>query len=90
MQSGHADGITYILTVNDPFAAIDLDHCRDPDTRSIETWAQLFLKWILAHPAVTCAIPATSRREHLLDNMKAGRGPLPDASARERLVALLG
>lgn len=54
-----------------------------------ETWAQLFLKWILAHPAVTCAIPATSRREHLLDNMKAGRGALPDASARERLVALL-
>ena len=55
-----------------------------------ESWAQLFLKWILAHPAVTCAIPATSRREHLQDNMKAGIGALPDAAARERLLALLG
>jgi diketogulonate reductase-like aldo/keto reductase len=55
-----------------------------------ESWAQLFLKWILAHPAVTCAIPATSRREHLQDNMKAGTGALPDAAARERLLALLG
>ena len=54
-----------------------------------ESWAQLFLKWILAHPAVTCALPATSRREHLQDNMKAGTGPLPDAAARARLVALL-
>jgi len=54
-----------------------------------ESWAQLFLKWILAHPAVTCALPATSRREHLEDNMKAGTGPLPDAAARARLVALL-
>jgi diketogulonate reductase-like aldo/keto reductase len=55
-----------------------------------ESWAQLFLKWILAHPAVTCAIPATSRREHLQDNMKAGTGALPDAATRERLVTLLG
>ena len=55
-----------------------------------ESWAQLFLKWILAHPAVTCAIPATSRREHLQDNMKAGIGALPDAAARDRLLALLG
>jgi len=55
-----------------------------------ESWAQLFLKWILAHPAVTCAIPATSRLQHLQDNMKAGTGALPDAATRERLVALLG
>ena len=55
-----------------------------------DSWAQLFLKWILANPAVTCAIPATSRREHLQDNMKAGTGGLPDAATRERLVALLG
>jgi hypothetical protein len=44
VQAGHADGITYVLTADDPFAAIDLDHCRDPDTRSIEIWAQLFLE----------------------------------------------
>ncbi len=53
-----------------------------------ESWAQLFLKWILAHPAVTCVIPATSRSEHLADNMRAGAGPLPDAAARERMGAL--
>jgi len=54
-----------------------------------ESWAQLFLKWILAHPAVTCVIPATSRPEHLVDNMKAGVGRLPDADARERVAALV-
>src|SRR6266850_29538 len=55
-----------------------------------ESWAQLFLKWILAHPAVTCVIPATSRPQHLADNMKAGTGPLPDAAARDRMAALVG
>jgi diketogulonate reductase-like aldo/keto reductase len=53
------------------------------------TWAQVFLKWILAHPAVTCVIPATSRRQHLEDNMEAGVGALPDAAARDRIAALL-
>jgi len=54
------------------------------------TWAQLFLKWIVAHPAVTCVIPATSRPEHLEDNMQAGTGPLPDAALRDRIAALVG
>ena len=54
-----------------------------------ESWAQVFLKWILAHPAVTCVIPATSRPQHLVDNMKAGLGPLPDAAARARLAELV-
>lgn len=54
-----------------------------------ESWAQFFLKWVLAHPAVTCVIPATSRPEHLVDNMKAGVGRLPDAATRDRMVALL-
>ena len=54
-----------------------------------ESWAQLFLKWILAHPAVTCVIPATSRPQHLVDNMKAGTGSLPDAATRERMAALV-
>jgi diketogulonate reductase-like aldo/keto reductase len=53
------------------------------------SWAQLFLKWILGHPSVTCVIPATSRPQHLADNMQAGAGRLPDAALRERLVALL-
>lgn len=54
------------------------------------SWAQLFLKWILAHPAVTCVIPATSRPRHLEDNLAAGRGRLPDAAARRRIRTLLG
>ena len=54
-----------------------------------ESWAQFFLKWILAHPAVTCVIPGTSRPQHLIDNMKAGRGSLPDAATRERMGALV-
>jgi len=53
-----------------------------------ESWAQFFLKWILAHPAVTCAIPATSQPQHLVDNMKAGVGALPDPATRERMGAL--
>jgi diketogulonate reductase-like aldo/keto reductase len=54
-----------------------------------ESWAQLFLKWILAHPAVTCVIPATRRSQHLVENMKAGRGGLPDAAMRSRIAAAL-
>ena len=55
-----------------------------------ESWAQVFLKWILAHPAVTCVIPATSKVQHLADNMKAGRGTLPDQAMRDRIAALVG
>ena len=45
VQAGHADGISYILTEEDPFAAIDLDHCRHVDTHSIDIWAQNFLEF---------------------------------------------
>jgi diketogulonate reductase-like aldo/keto reductase len=48
-------------------------------------WAQLVLKWELAHPAVTCAIPATTQAAHMDENMGALRGPLPDARLRARL-----
>ncbi len=53
------------------------------------SWAQLFLKWIAAHPAVTCVIPATSRLEHLEDNMEAGVRPLPEGAGRDRIAALV-
>jgi diketogulonate reductase-like aldo/keto reductase len=53
------------------------------------SWAQFFLKFILAHPVVTCAIPATSKVKHLEDNMQAGLGRLPDAATREKMVQLV-
>ena len=53
------------------------------------SWAQFFLKYILAHPAVTCAIPGTSRVAHLKDNLQAGIGRLPDAKTRRRMVEYL-
>ncbi|MDX1610128.1 MAG: aldo/keto reductase [Halofilum sp. (in: g-proteobacteria)] len=50
-----------------------------------ESWAQFSLKYILAHPAVTCVIPATSNPKHLVDNMGAGSGRLPDERTRRRM-----
>jgi diketogulonate reductase-like aldo/keto reductase len=49
-------------------------------------WAQFFLKFIISHPAVTCAIPATSRVDHMLENMGALYGKLPDTEMRERMI----
>jgi len=51
-----------------------------------ESWAQVFLKYAIAHPAVTCVIPATSDLDHLEQNMAAGIGPVPDEAARHALV----
>jgi aryl-alcohol dehydrogenase-like predicted oxidoreductase len=53
------------------------------------SWAQFFLKYILAHPAVTCVIPATSKPKHLVDNMQAGLGRMPDAVARRKMAESL-
>ncbi|MGH7816426.1 MAG: aldo/keto reductase [Candidatus Binatia bacterium] len=50
------------------------------------SWAQFFLKFVISHPAVTCAVPATGNAQHLVDNMQAGFGPLPTAAARERMA----
>ena len=53
------------------------------------SWAQFFLKYIIAHPAVTCVIPGTGRVAHLKDNLQAGLGRLPDAGQRRRMVEYL-
>ena len=50
------------------------------------SWAEAFLKWIVAHPAVTCAIPATSQVAHVRENVRALAGPLPDAALRRRIA----
>ena len=54
-----------------------------------ESWAQFTLKWILAHPDITCSIPATSNPSHMLDNARAGIGRLPDQSQRQQMLAVM-
>ena len=53
------------------------------------SWAQVFLKFILAHPAVTCLIPATSDPGHMIDNVGGGVGRLPDESQRKQIISFL-
>jgi aryl-alcohol dehydrogenase-like predicted oxidoreductase len=84
------------VIVNRPFGGGDLfGRSRSkplPDCAAefdCHSWAQFFLKWIVANSAVTCAIPATNQYRHLEDNMKAGIGRLPDAETRRRMVELV-
>jgi diketogulonate reductase-like aldo/keto reductase len=82
------------VIANRPFGAGDLfsrvrgkplpDFAPEFDCHS---WAQFFLKWIIAHSAVTCAIPATDNVQHLEDNMRAVTGRLPDEVTRRRMTA---
>jgi diketogulonate reductase-like aldo/keto reductase len=84
------------VIVNRPFGGGDLfsktrskplpDWAAEFDCHS---WAQFFLKWIVANSAVTCAIPATDKPHHLEDNMGGGIGRLPDAKMRQRMVELV-
>lgn len=52
----------------------------------IASWGQLLLKFVVSHPAVTCAIPATAKPEHMADDAAAGAGPMPDAATREKMA----
>jgi diketogulonate reductase-like aldo/keto reductase len=81
------------VIVNRPFAAGAM--LRQVERRTLPdwakeigctSWAQIFLKWILSHAAVTCVIPATRDPAHLADNLAAASGPLPDASMRRRIA----
>jgi diketogulonate reductase-like aldo/keto reductase len=90
LDSGHA------VIANRPFAAAGLfsrvrgkqvpEWAAEFDCAS---WAQFFLKYILSHPAVTCAIPATSKPHHLVDNMTAGIGRMPDAAMRRKMASFM-
>jgi diketogulonate reductase-like aldo/keto reductase len=81
------------VLINRPFGGGDLfsrvrqrplpDWAAEFDCHS---WVQFLLKWIIAHPAVTCAIPATGNVRHLEENMEAGLGRLPDVKLRSRMV----
>jgi diketogulonate reductase-like aldo/keto reductase len=84
------------VIINRPFGGGDLfAHVRKkplPDWAAefdCHSWAQFLLKWILAHAAVTCVIPATNNPRHLEDNMAAGIGRLPDAKMRDRMSEFL-
>src|SRR5436305_797315 len=84
------------VIVNRPFSAGDLFHRvrgkQIPDFAAefnCTSWAQFLLKWIVVHPAVTCAIPATNNVQHLEDNMRGGVGRLPDAKLRQRMIEAL-
>lgn len=52
----------------------------------IKNWPQYLLKFIISHPAITCAIPATSQVAHMEENMRAMEGPMPDAGMRQRMI----
>ena len=51
------------------------------------SWAQVFLKFVLSHPAVTAVIPGTDKPGYMIENLGAGRGSLPDAAMRQRMIA---
>lgn len=84
------------VIVNRPFAASGLfsrvrgvklpSWAADFDCQS---WAQFFLKYIVSHPAVTCVIPATGNPKHMVDNMQAGIGRMPDAATRRKMAAFI-
>lgn len=62
-----------------------------PDVRTYaSSWAQAFLKFILAHPAVTCVIPGTGSPQHMADDAAAGSGPLPTERERQQLLRFIG
>jgi diketogulonate reductase-like aldo/keto reductase len=54
------------------------------------SWAQILLKFVLANPAITCAIPGTSKPEHMRDNIQAGTGEYPDAGLLKKMIAEVG
>jgi diketogulonate reductase-like aldo/keto reductase len=84
------------VIVNRPFRQGDLTralarHPLPPWAAEIDctSWAQVLLKFIASHPAVTCVIPATSSVAHVRENVAAMRGPLPDAAIRRRIIAVV-
>lgn len=68
------------------FAAVSGKTLPDWAQSFAASWGQFFLKFIISHPAVTCAIPATSKPHHMIDNLGAGFGDLPDTAMRKRMA----
>ena len=68
------------------FRAVGGKELPDFARKFAESWGQFFLKFIISHPAVTCAIPATSKPHHMADNLGAGFGKMPDSAMRQRMA----
>lgn len=84
------------VLINQPFESGNLFHrvkgkALPPWSKEFDcnSWGQFFLKFILSHPAVTCAIPGTSKPHHMLDNIGAAFGNLPDEKQRQRMVSAI-
>jgi len=82
------------VIINRPFRQGDLVRALSRHTlpswaaeTGAKTWAQFLLKFIIAHPAVTCAIPATTRVDHVRENLAAASGALPDEALRRKMAA---
>ncbi|MEK9673177.1 MAG: hypothetical protein VW268_11850 [Rhodospirillaceae bacterium] len=52
----------------------------------VKSWPQFLLKFVISHPAITCAIPATGDPAHMVENMSVGHGPMPDAAMRAKMA----
>src|SRR5512135_2211556 len=85
LKAAHYDFLQINYSLDEPEAAERLLPLWTREL-GIGSWAQYFLKWIVGHPAVTCAIPGTAKPEHMRDNLGAAIGPLPDAAMRQRMA----
>lgn len=91
-----AEELGIAVLINRPFQAGRLFRAVSgrslPDFARVfaDSWAQFFLKFIVSHPAVTCAIPATSKAHHMIDNLGAGFGGLPDPDMRRQMLDFFG
>lgn len=56
----------------------------------VRSWPQFLLKFVISHPAVTCAIPATTRVDHVRENLETAAGIMPDESLRQRMIDYAG
>jgi len=88
-----AEELGIAVVINRPFmegrvfSAVRNQELPDWATEFADSWGQFFLKFIVSHPAVTCVIPATSKPHHMIDNLGAGFGEMPNKNTREKMAA---
>jgi len=78
-RAGNWNNIHVLITDK----SVDKDFAKE---LGITNWAQYFLKWVISHPAITCAIPATSNPVHQSENISVLKGTLPDQEMRKRML----